>query len=66
MWSKQWLSTFNPLKTKAMLFSTRKNLQFPCLKFQDYALDFVSTHKYLGITLSQDLDWSTYIDSIHE
>lgn len=64
MWSKQWLLKFNPLKTKTMLFSTRKNLQFPCLKFQDWDLDFVSTHKHLGITFSQDLGWSTHIDSM--
>lgn len=64
MWSKQCLLKFNPLKTKAILFSTRKNLQFPFLKFQDCALDFVSSHIHLGITLSQDLGWSTYINSI--
>lgn len=51
MWSKQQLLKFNPLNTKAILFRSRKIAQFPCLKFQDCALDIVSKHEHLGITL---------------
>ena len=63
-WSKQWLLKFNPSKTKAVFFSTKKNIVFPCLEFQNCTLDFVSTHKHLGIIFSQDFSWTTYIDSI--
>ena len=64
MWSTQWLLKFNPSKTKAVFFSTKKNAILPCLEFQNCYLDFVSTHKHLGIVFSHDLSWSAYIDSI--
>jgi hypothetical protein len=51
-WSKQWLLKFNPSKTKAVFFSTKKNIVFPCLEFQNCTLDFVSTHKHRGIIFS--------------
>ena len=63
MWSKQWLLKFNPSKTKTVLFSNKKSCN-PCLEFQNCKLEFVSAHKHLGIILSRDLSWSTYIDSI--
>ena len=63
MWSKQWLLKFNPSKTKAVIFSNKKSCN-PCLELQNCKLDFVSAHKRLGILLSRDLSWSTYIDSI--
>ena len=63
-WSKQWLLKFNPSKTKAVFFSTKKNVDLPSLEFQNCSLDFVSTQKHLGIIISNDFSWSAYIDSL--
>ena len=41
--SKEWLLSFNPSKTKAIHFSTRKTVDTPILKFQNCQLDFVSS-----------------------
>ena len=46
IWSKQWLVNFNPLKTKAMLFS---NINLPNdveITFQDKLVEFVTCHKH--------------------
>jgi hypothetical protein len=61
---KQWLLRFNPSKTKAVFSSTKKNNVFPCLEFQNCTLDFVSTHKHLGIIFPHDFGWTTFLDSI--
>ena len=33
-------------------------------KFQNCQLDFVSSHKHLALTFSDDLTWTVYINSI--
>ena len=46
IWSKQWLVKFNPLKTKAMVFS---NINLPNdveITFQDKLVEFVTCHKH--------------------
>lgn len=63
-WSKKWLMSFNPSKTKAIYFSTKKITDTPILKFQNCELDFVSSHKHLGVTLSNNLTWTVYINSL--
>ena len=56
--------SFNPSKTKAIYFSTKKITDTPILKFQNCELDFVSSHKHLGVTLSNNLTWTVYINSL--
>lgn len=34
------------------------------LKFQDRDLEFVSSHKHLGVIFSEDLSWTVYINCI--
>lgn len=63
MWSKQLLLKFEPLKTKAVLFNTRKNLYSPYLTFKDCTLDLTSKHKHPGIIFSHHHRWTAYIDS---
>ena len=61
-WSKKWLLKFNPSKTKVVFFNTRKNKEFPKLLFQDSQLEYVQTHKHLGVTFSYNLSWSSHIE----
>ena len=59
-WSKIWLLSFSPSKTKEIYVSTRKTVDTPILKFQNCQLDFVSSQKHLGLTFSDDLIWTVY------
>ena len=56
-WANQWLVTFNPSKTVAMVFSDIKNVQLPNLIFNDVRISFVDNHKHLGLTLSSNGNW---------
>ena len=51
-WARQWLVTFNPLKTEAVLFTLKKLDFFPQLFFENIRISFVDSHKHLGVALS--------------
>ena len=63
-WSKQWLVEFNPNKTEAILFTTRKNRSHPSLIFSNIHLTYVEHHKHLGITFSHNAKWHDHIENI--
>ena len=63
-WAKQWLVTFNPQKTEAILFSLTTVGELPKLIFQNTGVTFVENHKHLGITSSQNGQWNAHIDTI--
>ena len=63
LWAKQWLVSFNPNKTEAILFSTVAVFE-PRLIFDNTELVFVDNHKHLGLTFSSDCKWHTHIDNI--
>lgn len=48
-WSTKWLLKFNPFKTKAIYFRTRNNAVTPSLNFKDCNLEFVNSHKLIGV-----------------
>ena len=60
-WATKWLVDFNPIKTVAMLFSLRPIDVLPLLNFNNNNIDFVESHKHLGITLSCNGQWHTHI-----
>ena len=63
-WARQWLVTFNPLKTEAVLFTLKKLEFFPRLVFDNIPISFVDSHKHLGITLSSTGQWHSHIENI--
>jgi hypothetical protein len=63
-WSKQWLVDFNPQKTEAILFATKKQTSFPRLLFGNVPVTFVENHKHLGVTLSSDGKWHEHVNNI--
>lgn len=63
-WSSNWLLKFNPSKTKAIFFTLKTNFYIPKLQFQNSRLEYVSSHKHLGLLFCQNLCWSEYIDNI--
>ena len=62
-WSKQWLVKLNPNKTEVIFFSLGNHRQ-PNLYFNDTRLNFVTNHKHLGLTLSENGKWHEHINSI--
>ena len=57
-------STFNPLKTEAVLFTFKKLDFFPKLLFDNIPISFVDGHKHLGVTLSSTGQWHSHIENI--
>ena len=63
-WSKIWLVDFNAKKTKSLLISNtlvRPNIN---IMFNNEQVEVVENHKHLGITFSQDGQWTTHVDNI--
>ena len=65
-WANNNYLTFNPAKSKAMVFSRKRRLvPFPSyFKLNGSKLEIVGSVKYLGITISSDLTWSKHINII--
>ena len=55
---------FNPNKTEAMLFRYHQDQEYPILLFENVTVKFVSEHKHLGLTFSENMKWKCHIDSI--
>jgi hypothetical protein len=65
-WAKTWLVDFNPKKTEAILFSLRQSENIPNLTFENTYINFVESHKHLGVTLSANGKWTNHVDLILE
>ena len=60
-WANQWLVTFSPPKTKSMIVSYKHDVHHPPIFLDDTQIDVVSSHKHLGITLSDNLKWDDHV-----
>ena len=61
-WAKSWLVTFNPVKTKYMIFSKKLvKIAHPPLVLDNKQLAKVSNHSQLGIVLNEDMTWNNHI-----
>ena len=63
-WARQWLVTFNPLKTEAVLFTLKKLDFLSLLVFDNIPISFVANHKHLGSTLSSTGQLDSHIEKI--
>ena len=65
IWANNWLADFNPIKTESMLISRKLNKPVhPPLFMQEVQIAEVSSHKHLGLILSNDCTWHQHIDYI--
>ncbi len=55
-WTQKWLVIINSDKTKAMVFSTKRQKPWhPHLKYDNQIIESVNNHEHLGVTLSSSL-----------
>ena len=65
IYGTQWLITFNALKTEYIIVSKRKTrAMHPDLLINDTKLTEVNNHKHLGLTISNNMSWSSHINEI--
>ena len=60
-WAKQWLVDFNPNKTEAVIFSTKRDLVEPGLILENTKIRIVDQYIHLGLTLSSSAQWNDHI-----
>ncbi|PJE78229.1 hypothetical protein CI610_02839 [invertebrate metagenome] len=64
-WSVNWLVNFNPTKTETLLISKKTNSPIhPPLHMNNILLSEVSSHRHLGLTLSNNGGWTDHINLI--
>lgn len=65
-WAQQWLVTFNPMKTKLLNITNKRNINFDShsISFDNIQVKGASNHKHLGVTLNDKLKWSNHIDNL--
>ena len=62
--ARHWLVTFDPLKTEAVLFSLKKINILPQLVFDNIPINFVDSHKHIGVTFSSTGQWHSHIENM--
>ena len=62
--AKQWLINFNPQKTETLLFTLKLYEHLPNIEFGGIPVSFVSDHRHLGLTLSNNGRWNKHIENI--
>ena len=66
-WAKTWLVMFNAIKTESFIASKKRIKPYhPPLSMDNTAVIEVTSHKHLGLTLSNDLTWTSHIKTIVE
>ena len=63
-WAEKWKVTFNPNKSKDMIFSKKYLNNSPPLILNNSFIDRVNTHKHLGVFLNSNLEWTKQINHI--
>ena len=64
-WVRKWMFNLCPNKSEAMLFRYLQDQAYPILLFDNVNVKFVSEHKHLGLTFSENMKWKCRRDSIY-
>ena len=64
IWARQWLVTFNPLKTEDVLLTLKRINILTQLIFDNIPINFVEGHKDLGVTFSNTGQWHSHIENV--
>ncbi|XP_053381934.1 uncharacterized protein LOC128549348 [Mercenaria mercenaria] len=66
-WADKWLVSFNPSKSETTVISRKTSKPFhPPLLMYNQPIASVTSHKHLGVHLSEDGSWHTHITYITE
>jgi hypothetical protein len=60
-WSKQWQMTFHPAKCFILRVTKKRNPVIYNYKMMGHQLETVHHYPYLGIELSEDMNWDPHI-----
>jgi hypothetical protein len=60
-WADDWLMRFNVPKCAVMSITLKRNVSIHQYSINGEALQRVKQHDYLGVTISDDLKWSSHI-----
>ena len=63
-WEQTWLMSFNVSKCEVMRMSRQRNPISHDYLLHGQVLEAVDNSKYLGVTLSNKLDWTKHVDSV--
>ena len=64
IWANRWKVSFNPKKSKDIIFSNKNLFNSPPILFNQTQVSRVNTHKHLGIYLTSTLDWSLQVSQL--
>ena len=59
-WSSKWLLRFNRSKTNTAFLTLKSSYELPEIFFQHCQLEYITTHKHLGLHLASDLKWANH------
>ena len=63
-WAVKWKVSFNPSKTKELIFSKKNLSNSPPIIFDNTFVSRVYEHRHLGVWLSPSLDWSKQVREV--
>lgn len=63
-WESEWQMNFNPDKCYVLNISKKSKTNLFKYKLHNQILETVPDSKYLGVTISNDLDWGQHINNV--
>ena len=63
-WEQTWDMEFNPDNCQVLYFTRARQPLLSQYTLHDQVLEIVDNAKYLGVTISQDLNWDKHINCI--
>ena len=65
-WEDDWLMTFNPKKCQTLHVTNKRHPIIKPYSIHGQTLEKVETAKYLGVHLTQNLNWNHHINSVRK
>ena len=67
VWADKWLVTMNPVKSRNVVFSLKRNKQVhPPLFLNSNMVKDTESHTHLGLTLQSSMSWRNHIVQVYE